>query len=171
MKMKSFFAALLMLSGAIVHAQVARVDSQWVRATVQTQTTAGAFMRLMSRDGAQLIGGASPIATSVEIYDMRTEKGAMQRQRVPFIDLPAGRTVELNECGPHLLLVGLKQPIVRKNNVPLTLIFKDRAGVESRVSFQAPVFGSAAELNAMLKQGVVVGFADPQGSCGQTRFG
>jgi periplasmic copper chaperone A len=171
MKLKFFWMMGLLLAAAGASAQVARVDSPWARATVEGQTQAGVFMRLMSRDGAQLIGGVSPISQSVELYDMRTEKGAMQRQRVPFIDLPAGRTVELNECGPHILLVGLKQPVTRKSNVVVTLIFKDRAGVESRITVQAQVFGSAAELNGLLKQGVVVGFADPVANCSSTRVG
>jgi periplasmic copper chaperone A len=171
MDIKRLLAAAIVFLASAVSAQVARVDSPWVRATLEGQTQAGGFMRLLSRDGAQLIGGTTPVAQTVELYDMRTERGAMQRQKVPFIDLPAGRVVELNECGPHLLLVGLKQPLTRQQTVPLTLIFRDRAGVESRITIQAPVFGSSAELNAMVKRGTIVGYADPLAGCSSLRVG
>ena len=120
MKLKHLLAWGLFGVVTAASAQVARIDSPWARATIEGQTQAGVFMRLMSRDGAQLTGGSSHISKSVELYDRRTEKGAMRRQKVSFIDLPAGRTVELQECGPHILLVGLKQPVSLKVNVPLT---------------------------------------------------
>lgn len=172
MKLKWILAAWIAGFFVSASAQVARVDSPWVRGTATGQTTAGGFMRLLSRDGAQLIGGLSPVAQTVELHDMKTDRGALVRERVPFILLPAGRWVDLNQCGPHILLIGLKQPLTRGMNVPLTLIFKDRNGVESRISIQAPVFGSAAELNAAMQRGVVVGMADEVVNCSfQPRVG
>jgi copper(I)-binding protein len=53
--------------------------------------------------------------------------------------LPAGKKVELKPGGYHLMLMDLKQPLAKGSTVPVTLLFKDAKGVESRLELKLPV--------------------------------
>jgi copper(I)-binding protein len=47
--------------------------------------------------------------------------------------------VELKPGGYHVMLMDLKAPLVKDSKLPLTLIFKDAKGGESRVELMVPV--------------------------------
>jgi copper(I)-binding protein len=55
------------------------------------------------------------------------------------LDLPAGKTVELKPGGYHVMLMDLKAALPKDSTVPMTLVFKDAKGVESKVEVKAPV--------------------------------
>jgi copper(I)-binding protein len=55
------------------------------------------------------------------------------------LDLPAGKTVELKPGGYHVMLMDLKAALPKDSTVPLTLVFKDAKGVESRLELKVPV--------------------------------
>lgn len=57
--------------------------------------------------------------------------------------LPAGKTVELKPGGYHLMLMDLKTALPKDSTIPLTLVFKDAKGVESRLELKVPVAVSA----------------------------
>jgi periplasmic copper chaperone A len=62
---------------------------------------------------------------------------------VPMLDIPAGGTVELKPGGYHLMLMDLKQALPVGSTVPVTLMFKDGKGAESRVEVKLPVAATA----------------------------
>lgn len=139
MKSKWMFLAALSLS-AIAQAQVVNVEGPWARATVPGQRATGAFMQLQSKDGAKLVGGASAVAGVVEIHEMKLDGGVMKMRAIPGgLDLPAGQTVELKPGGYHVMLMDLKAPLEVGSVVPMTLVFKDSKGVESKVEVKAKV--------------------------------
>jgi len=142
MKFKAQVQALvatLALTGSALYAQTVEVKDAWVRSTVQGQKATGAFMKLSAKDGAKLIGGASPVAGAVEVHEMKMEGDVMKMRAVPALDLPAGKTVELKSGGYHVMLLDLKTALKKDSTVPLTLLFKDGKGVESKVDLQVPV--------------------------------
>ncbi len=53
--------------------------------------------------------------------------------------LPAGQTVELKPGGYHLMLMDLKAALPKDSKLPLTLVFKDATGQQSRLELQLPV--------------------------------
>ena len=55
------------------------------------------------------------------------------------LDLPAGKTVELKPGGYHVMLMDLKAALPKDSTVPLTLVFKDAKGAESKVELKVPV--------------------------------
>ncbi|RYX92280.1 MAG: copper chaperone PCu(A)C [Comamonadaceae bacterium] len=132
-------AAALLSQAAALHAQVVEVTDAWVRTTVQGQAGTGAFMKLTSRDGARLVGASTPVAGVAEVHEMKMEGDIMRMRAVPGLDLPAGKTVELKPGGFHLMLMDLKAALPKDATVPLTLVFKDAKGVESRVQVKAAV--------------------------------
>jgi periplasmic copper chaperone A len=152
-KKKILFAALVWVLAGAALAQVVRVEAPWTRATQAEQTRAGVFMRLTAPQGAVLVGASSPAARVTEIHEIRSERGAMEMRAIPSLDLPAGKPVDLYQCGHHLMLVGLKQPLARNSTVPVTLILKDRNGAESRVDVQVPVTGSTRAVSLLDREG------------------
>ncbi len=121
-------------------AQSVDVKDAWARSTVQGQKATGAFMKLTAKEGAKLVGGSSPAAGVVEVHEMKMEGDVMKMRAVPGgLDLPAGKAVELKPGGYHVMLMDLKAPLMKDSTVPLTLVFKDAKGVESKVELKVPV--------------------------------
>lgn len=129
-------------------AQPVEVKDAWARASVQGQKASGAFMKITARDGAQLVGVSTPVAGVAEVHEMKMEGDVMKMRAVPALALPAGKTVELKPGGYHVMLMDLKAPLVKDNNVPVTLVFKDAKGVESRLEIQVPVRTGASAMGA-----------------------
>ena len=67
------------------------------------------------------------------------EGDVMKMRALPSLDLPAGKAVELKPGGYHIMLMDLKQPLAKDSKVPLTLLFKDAKGVESKLELSVPV--------------------------------
>lgn len=138
--MKCTLAAVtLALASGAVFAQTVEVKDAWVRTSVQGQKATGAFMKITARDGAKLVSASTPIAGVTEVHEMRMDGDIMKMRAVPALDLPAGKTVELKPGSYHLMLMDLKAPLAKDSTVPITLVFKDAKGVESKVELKVPV--------------------------------
>jgi hypothetical protein len=135
---RSLMLVGLIALGAVAHAQV-EVKDPWVRATVPAQKATGAFMELTAKDGAVLVGAASPIAGIVEIHEMAMEGGVMKMRAMPRLELPAGRTVQLKSGGYHVMLMELKRQVKKGDTVPITLKFEGKDGKPASVEVSAPV--------------------------------
>lgn len=138
--------AAALISGLPAHAQTAaavQVEGAWVRPTVPGQKGTGAFMRITARDGMRLVGVSSPVAGVVEVHEMKMEGGVMKMRAVPALELPAGQTVELKPGGYHVMLMDLKNALPRDTTVPMTLMFKDARGADSRLELSVPVAAGA----------------------------
>ena len=136
--------ACALVSPAFAQAPAAvRVEQAWVRPSVPGQQGTGGYMNLTARAGHRLVGASSPVAGVAEIHEMKMDGNVMRMRPAGAIDLPAGKTVELKPGGLHLMLMDLKQPLVAGTSVPLTLVLKDRRGVESRVETKLVVSRSA----------------------------
>nr|WP_311528487.1 copper chaperone PCu(A)C [uncultured Ralstonia sp.] len=127
------FTAGLLASAAVL-AQVT-VQDAWVRGTVPGQTSSGAFMTLQSPEGAKVVGVSTPVAGVAEIHEMKMEGNVMRMRAMPSLDLPKGQTVQLKPGGYHVMLMDVKQPLVKDTTVPLTLKVElaDKRVVEQKV--------------------------------------
>ena len=147
MKINSLLAAAALFSatvGAMAADAALEVQAAWARATVKGQMATGAFMTLTAKTDGQLVAVASPLAGVAQVHEMKMEGGVMKMAEVKGgLVLPAGKAVELKPGGYHLMLMDLKAPLVKETTVPLTLIFKDAKGVESKVELKLPVAANA----------------------------
>ncbi|OYQ42622.1 hypothetical protein CHU94_02485 [Rhodoferax sp. TH121] len=134
-------------------AQTVEVKNAWARATVQGQKASGAFMTLTSKDGAKLVSASSPVAGVTEVHEMKMEGDVMKMRAMPALDLPAGKAVELKPGGYHVMLMDLKLPLQKDTTIPLTLVFKDAKGVESKSEIKVPVSQMAPAGTAMAHGG------------------
>lgn len=131
-----FFVAAC--STAAAQPAVATVENAWVRATVPGQRATGAFMRITAKEQAQLVSVLSPVAGVAEVHEMKMDGDVMRMRALAALDLPAGRAVDLKPGGHHLMLMELRQPVAAGGKVPLTLVFRNSRGVESRLELQVP---------------------------------
>ncbi|MDO8450440.1 MAG: copper chaperone PCu(A)C [Rhodoferax sp.] len=139
MKLKAL-AVIAALACGTLYAQTVEVKDAWVRTTVPGQKATGAFMKVTAKDGAKLVGASSPVAGVTEVHEMKMDGDVMKMRAVAGgLDLPAGKTVELKPGGYHVMLMDLKAPLAKDSTVPLTLVFKDAKGVESKVELKVPV--------------------------------
>lgn len=142
-------AALLQVTGAAqadaltAPGQPVQVKEGWVRSTVPGQKGSGAFMKITAQTATRLVGVATPVAGVAEVHEMKMNGDVMTMRRVAGIDLPAGKTVELKSGAFHVMLMDLKQALPAGSTVPLTLIFKDAKGLESRLELKLPVATTA----------------------------
>jgi len=140
-------ASLLALSATAALAQV-EVKDPWVRATVQQQKTTGAFMQLTAKQDARLVELRSPAAGAVEIHHMSMANNVMRMRAVPGLDLPAGKAVDLEPGGYHIMLVNLNRQIKAGDLVPLTLVFEGKDKQRQTIELQVParpLNGAAAD--------------------------
>jgi copper(I)-binding protein len=134
-------AALSVFAAAAAPAQV-RVDEAWVRATVPEQKTTGAYMSITAAKDGKLVAASSPVATSVEVHEMKMEGDVMRMRAVAALPLPAGQRVELKPGAYHMMLLGLKQPVKAGDVVPLKLVVEAAGGKREEVEVRAIAKGA-----------------------------
>lgn len=142
MTFKALMTALVLAAAltATARGDAVEVENAWVRATVKGQQASGAFMTLTAKDGARLVGVASPMAGVTQVHQMTMESGVMKMGEVKGgLELPAGKAVELKSGGYHVMLMDLKAPLTQGSRVPLTLVFRDAKGVQSQLELKVPV--------------------------------
>lgn len=132
-------AALLLSANAVAQPPPVAVESPWVRASVPQQQATGAFMRLTARTDLRLVAARSDVAASTEVHEMTTQGQMMRMREVAAVALPRGRSVALAPGGYHIMLIGLKRPLVAGEQVPITLVLEDAAGRRSETRVQAIV--------------------------------
>jgi len=107
------------------HAQTTATDA-WVRGTVAQQSSTGLFLKLTSVQGGQLVSASSPVARVAEVHVMAMKGDMMTMDKVPALDLPAGKTVSLEPGSAHVMLIDLKHPLAAGDIVPITLVIEDK---------------------------------------------
>ena len=133
-------AALFTVASGSLYAQNVDVKNAWVRASVQGQKATGAFMQLTASQPTTLVGVASPVAGVAEVHEMKMDGDVMKmRALADGLELPAGKAVELKPGGYHVMLMDLKTPLVKDTTIPVTLLFKDAKGVQSKLELKLPV--------------------------------
>ena len=151
MKLTMKFTTLALLTtlacaSAMAQTGAAGVDVKdaWVRTSVPGQKATGAFMKITAKDGSQLVSASSPVAGVTEVHEMKMDGDIMKMRAVPGgLPLPAGKTVELKPGGYHVMLMDLKAALPKDSTIPLTLVFKDAKGVQSKLELKVPVTTAA----------------------------
>jgi copper(I)-binding protein len=137
-----WFIGLLIVcwSGGLQAQDTLRVTDPWARATPPGAANGAAYLQLTNtgeRTG-RLVGARSPLAERVELHTHVMESGMMRMQQVAAIDLPPGERVRLEPGGLHLMLFGLRQPLVAGQQLPLTLELESGETLELDFVVRAP---------------------------------
>lgn len=113
----------------VVQAGELAISDAFARATPPKAQVAGGFLTITSQGAAdRLLSAESPVADKVEIHEMRMDGDVMTMRPLPDgLAVSGGGTVALQPGGAHLMLTGLKKPLVEGDSVPLVLEF-EKAG-------------------------------------------
>lgn len=133
---------LILLAGLALAASAraeVNVTAPWVRATVPAQKSTGAYMHLLSKGGARLVGVSSPIAATVELHQMDMKGDTMKMRQIDGIDLPPGKGVNLASGSYHIMLVGLKRQLKQGDAVEITLQVLGKDKKRESVTVKVPV--------------------------------
>ena len=95
----------------------------------------GAVFMTIKNTGAEadfLVKATSGIAERVELHTHKHVEGIMQMREVEKIEILAGQTHALQPMGDHVMIFGLKDPLISGSDFPMTLHF-EKAGPEQVV--------------------------------------
>jgi periplasmic copper chaperone A len=121
------------------------LDQPWSRATPGGAKVGGGYLRITNTGTApdRLTGGSFPLASRVEVHEMRLDGDVMRMKPVEGgLEIKPGATVELKPGGLHLMFVDLKEPLKEGQTVRGTLTFEKAGSVE--VEYTVRGMGGAA---------------------------
>lgn len=135
--------ALAALAGIAFAAEAAdvTVKTAWMRPAAAGAPAARAYVDIESRLPLELVGASTPAAASVLLVHVQRLDDPASEEVVPAMRVPAGAVTRLAYRGDHLRLVDVKQDLANGTPVPLTLVFRDAQGNESRVAAAVTVRG------------------------------
>jgi copper(I)-binding protein len=104
----------------------------WAEATRPGETTAPVYMWITaSQQGEQRLTDAlSEVSQGAEISGYIRVAGALQRERLQYLPIAAGQTLELAPGGYHVLLTGLNTQLVARGTFGMWLNFDPAGGLE-----------------------------------------
>ena len=111
------------------------VERPWARALPPVAPNGAAYLRIENAGNAadRIVSASSPIAGRVELHAHETDGGVMKMRHVHSVEVPAQGAVSFEPGGLHVMLIGLKEPLVAGGSFPLTLGFQNAGELEVTV--------------------------------------
>jgi copper(I)-binding protein len=109
------------------------ISEPWTRATASTAPTAGGFLTITNKGTTpdRLVAVRSAAAAKVQVHEMKMDGNIMRMRALEHgLDIPAGGTVKLAPGGFHLMMMGLKRPLKKGTEVPVTLVFEKAGSID-----------------------------------------
>lgn len=141
-------AAVLLLAGCNQTAEpealaTVSVADATCRPTLNGRDVTGCYVTLTASRNDRLVSVAAPLASMAQIHEMKVEDGVMKMGELKDgLALPAGEAAALKPGGNHIMLMGLKQPLVAGEQVSITLNFQRVQPMDIRALVaQPPIAG------------------------------
>lgn len=111
------------------------VEHPWARATPGRAKNGAAFMKLENHGGTddRLMAVSGDVANRVELHTHLHENGVMKMRPSGPIPIPAHGHAMLQPGSFHVMMIGLKAPLVEGEMFPLTLTFEKSGSVTVNV--------------------------------------
>jgi len=140
--------AVMAILTAVAPAAMARADEPlkitvvqpWARATPAGATTGAVYMTLANKTDTadRLTAASSDVAGKAQVHEMAVVNGIMEMRELPDgLAIPAGGSVTLKPGGYHVMLIGLKKPLIAGQTLPLTLTFAKAGNISITVPIHA----------------------------------
>lgn len=129
------------------------ISRPWARAATTAEGVGGGFFTLANTGEAdRLVAAATEAAEKVEIHQIKVVGPDIKMRPVEKgLSCPAGTTITLKPRGYHLLMTGLKAPLVVGKKIPVTLTF-EKAGTRAiELVVEAPGLVGEAVLDESLQ--------------------
>lgn len=129
-------------SGAEPGASGLQVSEVWVRETPPGRSTTAVYMKITNWTEADdaLISASTEVAQSSVFHQLTMTSGTPRVTRRGLIALPARANVDLAPGGPHIEVLGVRQPLKEGGRVKIVLKFQKAAPrtVEASVRREDP---------------------------------
>ena len=111
------------------------VERPWARELPPVAPNGAAYLRIENAGNAadRIVSASSPIAKRVELHAHETDGGVMKMRHVHSVEVPARGAVSFEPGRMHVMLIGLKEPLVAGRSFPLTLGFQNAGEIEVTV--------------------------------------
>jgi len=86
---------------------------------------------------AKIIAVTSNVANKVQLHQFVNKNGKRVMQQISSITINPHTTDDLSFQGVHIMLMGLKKPLVKGENIPITLIFADGSHLQINTTVQS----------------------------------
>ncbi|HEU4517100.1 MAG TPA: copper chaperone PCu(A)C [Steroidobacteraceae bacterium] len=102
------------------------ITDAWSRSTPPGVTVGVAYFTLKNDTGKsdRLLKITTPVASKVQVHRTEILDDIARMREVAVLHVEAGQTLEFAPNGMHLMLVGLKQPLVEGRNFEVELLFE-----------------------------------------------
>ena len=115
------------------------VADAWCRPTPNGAKVGGCYVTLTAGSDDRLLSVSTALADSAQIHEMKTENGVMSMGDLPNgLPLPAGQKVELKPGGTHIMLMGLRDPLVDGGVASFTLTFEKAPAIGVHAAVKQP---------------------------------
>ena len=147
----AFFAAWLPLcvaqwpTAALAHGNRSgdlRLLHPYATPTPGHASTGAVYLVAIDNQGGtaeRLLAASTPVAERVELHRLQQDGDVMRMQAVPAIAIPPRARLAMRQGSPdghHLMLAGLRRPLVVGDRFPLTLQFERSGAVKVEVWVQ-----------------------------------
>ena len=107
----------------------------WARALPPVAPNGAAYLRIENAGNAadRIVSASSPIAEHVELHTHEMDGAVMRMRQVHSVEVPARGAVSFEPGRLHVMLIGLKAPLVAGRTFPLTIEFRDAGALEVMV--------------------------------------
>jgi periplasmic copper chaperone A len=114
------------------------IGHPWSRPTASGMPTGVAYLSITNkgRDEDTLIAARTPAAERVEFHRTSLESGMARMRPAGTLVVAPNATLTAEPGGLHLMLVGLKTPLVEGTSVPLVLTFKTAGDVTVQMKIE-----------------------------------
>lgn len=139
---KSLIAAAVLAVSTVLSANAFAADIQvtapWARASAGNVANGAAYLTLHNSGKVddRLVSASTDMALKAELHTHMMNNGMMEMRPVDGIDVPAGKTVTLQPGSLHVMLMGLKAPLKKGVDFPLTLVFEKAGTVKIDVHIE-----------------------------------
>ena len=136
--MRQAFALLALVAIVSQAATPITVAKAWARATPPGATVGVVYAQLTAARADEVVSVATPVAERVEIHVSTQTDGVAKMRPVDRVKLAAGVPMHFEPGGYHLMLIGLREPLVAGRSFAVTFTFRDAGSLTTRAQIVAP---------------------------------
>ena len=115
------------------------VEDAWCRVTPNGAKAGGCYVTIIASGNDTLTGVTSDLADIAQVHEMKHEDGVMKMAHLDNgLPLAAGVPAELKPHGNHIMLMGLKAPLVDGTTAKITLSFAKAEDVPVEFAVRTP---------------------------------
>jgi len=121
------------------HGNSVMIEHAWSRESLSGQPNGAVYLDIENNgpDPVRLTSVSSDIANSARLHESRLDDGMMKMASVSSLSIAPGETVSLKPGGLHVMLMGLKEPLLVGTSHRLVCNFAGMNSIEVRVKVLA----------------------------------